>query len=82
MAKQIEIEHLSEGWREILNSAAVQSLCDEVGAQIAAKAGEGFVYTPQTLGYGGGRAGGFVTATTYEAMLAEAQDKALSSAVW
>lgn len=81
MATKVHIENVSRGWREILNSAPVRALVDEAGRQIAQRAGEGFEYFPAFLNYGGGRVGGYVHATTPEAMLAQAEDKALERAV-
>ena len=77
----IRFEFVSEGWREILNSANMKLVVDEYGQLIAAKAGEGFNYHPKTLKYGGGRVGGFVSADTYEAREAQATDKVLTRAV-
>ena len=81
MATKVRIELNSDGFREILNSQAVADLCADVGNGIAQRAGDGFAYFPATLNYGGGRVGGFVNATTYEAMEAEARDKTLTKAV-
>lgn len=77
----VTIEHYSDGWRQILCSQGVKSLVDSAGEAMAARAGDGFAYTPAYLNYGGGRVGGFVSAKTYAAMRAEARDKALSMAV-
>ena len=77
----IRFQFISEGWREILNSADVANLVADTGNRIAERAGEGFVYKPQVLKYGGGRVGGFVVATTHEAREAQAEDKVLTRAV-
>lgn len=77
----IRFEFISEGWREILNSANMKVVVDEYGELIADKAGEGFNYHPTTLRYGGGRVGGFVSADTRAAREAQATDKALTRAV-
>lgn len=77
---RIELDH--DGIRELLMSEGVASACLNAAQNIAARAGEGFeVVGPKTLGYGGGRVGYGVAATTYEARLAEAEDKVLSKAV-
>ena len=77
----IRFEFISDGWREILNSADVAALVEDTGNRIAERAGDGFEYKPQRLKYGGGRVGGFVVANTYEAMEEEATDKVLTRAV-
>lgn len=77
----VRFQFISDGWREILNSADVAALVKEAGEGIAERAGDGFEFKPVTLKYGGGRAGGFVVAATEEAREAQAEDKALSKAV-
>ena len=77
----VRIQFISEGWRKILNSQEVADLVNGIGQNIASAAGPGFEYRAARLGYGGGRVGGFVSSTTYEAMLAQATDKALTKAV-
>lgn len=77
----VRIQFVSDGWRTILNSQEVADLVNDIGRGIAEAAGDGFEYRAARLGYGGGRVGGFVGATTYEAMLAQAEDKALTKAV-
>ena len=77
---RIELDH--EGIRELLSSAEIGAVCQQAAEQIAMRAGDGFaVKGPQSLGYGGGRVGYGVYAETYEAALAEAEDKVLSKAV-
>ena len=77
----IRIEFISDGWRQILNSQAVADVVNDAGQKIAQRAGEGFVYKPQKLHYGGGRVGGFISAQTIEARRAEATSKTLTKAV-
>lgn len=77
----VRIQFVSEGWRKILNSQSVANLVNDIGHGIAEGAGDGFEYRAARISYGGGRVGGFVNATTYEAMLAQATDKALTKAV-
>lgn len=81
MATKVKMEFISDGFRQILESQGVADVCEQAGQSIAAKAGDGFEYFPAHLNYGGGRTGGFVNATTYEAMLSEAIDKSLTRAV-
>ena len=80
MATKIRIEFISEGFREVLMSDGCSSFVNDIGSQVAQRAGDGFIYRPSYLGYGGGRMGGYVVADTYEAMVAEATDKVLSRA--
>ena len=77
MASTVRIEHISEGWRQILGSAGVKALVDAEGQRMAGAAGEGYVYQPAYLSYGGGRVGGYVVADTYQAKLDEAMNKTL-----
>lgn len=77
----VRFQFISDGWRQILNSADVAALVDETGQGIAELAGEGFAYKPKRLNYGGGRVGGFVVAATREAREAQAEGKVLTRAV-
>lgn len=96
MAKKIRFEWISDGFREILLSDKMGDVCAEAGQQIAARAtaaipyvgSAGYEYQPTTLGYGGGRRGGYVAPardekgdTDYLAVLAESTDKVLTKAV-
>lgn len=82
MPTKVTIELNHDGIRELLMSAPIAAECEKAAQAIASRAGDGFeVVGPQSLGYGGGRAGYGVAATTYEARKAEAEDGALSKAV-
>lgn len=82
MATKVKIELNHDGIRELLCSAPIAGECEKAAQGIAARAGDGFVVLPlRQMGYGGGRIGYAVHADTYEAKLAEAEDKALSKAV-
>ena len=82
MATKIRIELNHDGIKELLLSDAIGGEVKKAAEGIASRAGEGFkVVGPQGLGYGGGRVGYGVVAATYEAKLAEAENKALSKAV-
>lgn len=81
MAKKIEIEFISRGFRDILMSNSCQGLVMDAASNIAFKAGDGFEASTFRGNYGGGRWVGAVNATTYDAMVAEAEDSVLSKAV-
>lgn len=82
MAAKIRIQLDTDGIRQLLCSDAIATECERAASSIASAAGEGFEVTPRrSLGYGGGRVGCGVAAATYEARLAEAEDKALTKAV-
>ena len=92
MAKQIRIEFNSEGFREILTGAGVQSAVSEATKKIQAQANanaageldensEGFSARTWLGGFGGGRWVGSVSTTDHSTMVAEAENKALSRAV-
>lgn len=81
MAKKIEIEFISRGFRDILMSNSMESLVRSAASEIADRAGDGFEASTFRGNYGGGRWVGAVTATTYEAMLAEAEEDSLTKAV-
>ena len=82
MATKVRIELDHDGIRALLESAEIAAECERAAQAIASRAGEGFeVVGPQQRRYGGGRVGYGVRAATYEAKLAEAEDKVLSKAV-
>lgn len=92
MAKQIRLEFLSEGFKEILTGAGVQNLVSEATQKIQAQANanaageldeesEGFSAKTWLGGFGGGRWVGSVSTTDHSTMVAEAENKALSRAV-
>lgn len=82
MATKVTIELNHEGIRELLRSQPIASECEKAAEAIAARAGEGFVVLPlREMGFGGGRIGYAVKTDTYEACVAEAEDKVLSKAV-
>lgn len=92
MAKQIRLEFLSDGFKEILTGAGVQNLVSEATQKIQAQANanaageldedsEGFSAKTWLGGFGGGRWVGSVSTTDHSTMVAEAENKALSRAV-
>ena len=92
MAKQIRLEFLSEGFKEILTGAGVQNLVAEATQKIQAQANanaagelddDSEVFSAKTWlgGFGGGRWVGSVSTTDHSTMVAEAENKALSRAV-
>lgn len=82
MATKIRIELDHDGIRDLLCSAPIAAECEKAAAKIANAAGDGFEVTKsRQIGFGGGRVGVGVESSTHEAMLAEAEDKALSRAV-
>lgn len=92
MAKQIRIEFNSEGFREILTGAGVQSAVSEATQKIQAQANanaagdlaessDGFSAKTWLGGFGGVRWVGSVSTTDHSTMVAEAENKALSRAV-
>jgi len=92
MAKQIRLEFISEGFKEILTGAGVQNLVSEATQKIQAQANanaageldedsEGFSAKTWLGGFGGGRWVGSVSTTDHSTMVAEAENKALSRAV-
>lgn len=87
---QVRIKFISAGFKEILNSEGVATEVRNITDRIAANAngnntrgGEGFraseLWTAQL---GGGRVAGSVFTTDRESCIAEAEDKALSRAVF
>jgi hypothetical protein len=82
MATKVTIELNHDGIRELLKSQPIAAECEKAAEAIAARAGEGFVVLPlRQMGFGGGRVGYAVKTDTYEACVAEAEDKVLSKAV-
>lgn len=83
MAGKARIEFESDGFYQILNSQKVADLCQEQARRIAQRAGDGFEAEPTSwkAGFGGGRVASTVFAATYDARLAESDDKVLSKAV-
>ena len=82
MATKVRIELLSDGIRELLCSQPIAVECEKAAEGIAARAGDGFEVLPlRQMGFGGGRIGYAVKTDTYEACIAEAEDKVLSKAV-
>lgn len=82
----VRIEFNSEGFRQILTSEGchelVQGITESIADRANANAGlESFRASTQLGGYGGGRWIGFATATDKAAMVAEAEDKALTRAI-
>ena len=85
---QIEIEFISEGFKEILNSDGVRAAVENAANDIKNKAdanisgeSEGFSAHAWKGGYGGGRWVASVTTTDLASMQAEAENKALTKAV-
>ena len=88
MSKQMKIEFISAGFREILASDGVKALVDDAASEIQSKANanlledsEGYEKTVMYGGYGGGRGVGFVQCTDRASCIAEAEYNALSGAV-
>ena len=82
MPTKVRIELLHDGIRKLLLSAPIAAECEKAAKTIAERAGDGFeVLEMREMGFGGGRVGYAVSAETYEAKLAEAEDRALSKAV-
>ena len=82
MATKVRIELLSGGIRDLLCSQPIAAECEKAAEGIASRAGDGFEVKPlRMMGFGGGRVGYAVHAESYDAKLAEAEDKVLSKAV-
>lgn len=82
MATKVRIELLSDGIHDLLCSQPIAAECEKTAEGIASRAGDGFEVKPlRMMGFGGGRVGYAVHAESYEAKLAEAEDKVLSKAV-
>lgn len=89
MANEVEIEFFSAGFEQILTSGGTMSAVQSATLQIRDRAnalntrgGDGF-YSGTRIGraYGSQRALGFVYTSDQKSAEAEAEDKALSSAV-
>ena len=89
MAKQVEIEFISEGFEQILTGSGVLSVVQSETESICSRAnaantrgGEGFQSNVKlTHAYRSNRYVGFVGTTDKASMMAESEDKALSGAV-
>ena len=92
MATQIRLQFISEGFKEILTGAGVQSAVSEATQAIQARANanaageldedsDGYSARTWLGGYGGGRWVGSVSTTDHSTMVAEVENKALSRAV-
>ena len=83
MATKVRIELNHAGIQELLCSAPIAAECEAAAHGIAARAGDGFEVLPARLNNfkGSPRVGYAVKAVTYEARVAEAEDKVLSTAV-
>lgn len=82
MSTEIRIELDHEGIKQLLMSAEIGAECEKAAQKIAAKAGDGFEVLPmKQMGFGGGRVGYAVYTATYDAKVAEAEEKTLSKAV-
>lgn len=82
MGTKVKIELNHDGIRELLMSQPIAKECEKAAQNIASRAGDGFeVSEARNMNFGGGRVGYTVRTDTYEARLAEAEDKTLSKAV-
>lgn len=82
MATKIRIELNSDGIRQLLMSAPIAAECEKAARDIADRAGDGFeVSDSKFFNFGGGRVGYSVYTDTYEARIAESEEKVLSKAV-
>lgn len=82
MAKtKVTIRWNNDGFKEILNSSALQQELQAVADEVAKEAGEGFVTEGWKSNMKGGRPAVSVRADSYEARKAEATDKALTKAI-
>lgn len=79
MAAIVTVEHISAGWIEIFTSPTMQSVVDEAGNSIAARAGDHFGYHPGSKSRY--TAGGFVSSDEYSGAYQEATEKVLTKAV-
>lgn len=81
MATKIRIEHISAGYRAVLESPGVSGLVYGKGDQIAAAAGDGFICRHGHGSFGGGRPVAWVGGSDLDAWQREATDKVLTKAV-
>lgn len=82
MATKVKLELDHGGIRQLLMSAPIAGECEKAAENIASRAGDGFTVLPiRQMGFGGGRIGYAVKTDTYEACIAESEDKVLSKAV-
>ena len=88
MASQVNINFISDGFRQILTSDGVRSLVEETAKGIQSRANakaptdsDGFEVTTMVGGYGGGRWVSRVQAADYKAAEAEAEDKILTGSI-
>lgn len=81
-----EINFISAGFKQILESDGVRDLVQDVANGICERAnanfgGDGFAVNVRHLGYGGGRYGAFISSVDESAARAEANDHVLTRAI-
>lgn len=81
-----EINFISAGFKQILESDGVRDLVQDVANGICERAnanygGDGFAVNVRHLGYGGGRYGAFISSVDENAARAEASDHVLTRAI-
>lgn len=81
-----EINFISAGFKQILESDGVRDLVQDVANGICERAnanygGDGFAVNVRHLGYGGGRYGAFISSVDENAARAEANDHVLTRAI-
>ena len=88
MSQQVDVEFISAGFKEILESEGVHDFLEQKANEIKSRAdanigddSEGFKVTVMKGGYGGGRWVAHVQTTDYATMVAESEHKALTKAV-
>lgn len=83
MSTKIRVEFLSDGFQQVLNQPGVKDLLDREARGIASRAGDGFKASSGHGNYGGSpRPIAVVGSSDYEGRRAEAEDQALSKALW
>jgi hypothetical protein len=90
MGKQMKLKFVPEGFEAILCSEGARAACEEAGGAIQARANanlnadsEGYAMSSRTVtAYGSLRNMTFVYTTDKASIIAEAEDKALSKAVY
>jgi len=90
MGRQMKLEFVPEGFEAILCSEGARAACEEAGGAIQARANanlnadsEGYAMSSRTVtAYGSLRNMTFVYTTDKASIIAEAEDKALSKAVY